>query len=81
MAETQAETQPEIQKEIQTDTQAQATDSPTGKVPKATVLVPLYIYPLTEKTWQPLYEVYVWSILPRSLAEATIWQRSDSHGL
>jgi hypothetical protein len=27
--------------------------------PKATVLVPLYIYPLTEKTWQPLYEAYV----------------------
>ena len=28
--------------------------------PKPTVLVPLYIYPLTSKTWQPLYEAYVY---------------------
>jgi hypothetical protein len=27
--------------------------------PRATVLVPLYNYPLTDKTWQPLYEAYV----------------------
>ena len=27
--------------------------------PKAKVIFPLYIYPLTEKTWQPLYEAYV----------------------
>lgn len=27
--------------------------------PKAKVLVPLYIYPLSESTWQPLYETWV----------------------
>ena len=26
---------------------------------RATVLVPLYNYPLTDKTWKPLYEAYV----------------------
>ena len=28
--------------------------------PKATVLVPLYIYPLNDETWKPLYDAYVW---------------------
>jgi hypothetical protein len=72
MAATQAEAQTETQKEIQTDTKAEATNpaTATGKAPKATVLVPLYIYPLTEKTWQPLYEVYVSGSSCRSLAKA-----------
>jgi hypothetical protein len=26
---------------------------------KAWVVMPLYYYPLTEKTWQPLYDAYV----------------------
>jgi hypothetical protein len=26
---------------------------------KTTVLVPLYYYPVSDKTWQPLYDVYV----------------------
>jgi hypothetical protein len=66
--------------ETQTQIQAETTNPPTDKVPKATVLVPLYIYPLTEKTWQPLYEVYVWSILHSFLAEASIWKYPDNYG-
>jgi hypothetical protein len=81
MDTTQAETQTEIQVESQAESQAETTNSPTNKVPKATVLVPLYIYPLTEKTWQPLYEVYVWSILHRSLTKISIWKHSDNYGL
>lgn len=29
---------------------------PPEMLPKSAVLVPLYIYPLTPKTWDPLYE-------------------------
>ena len=27
------------------------------------VLMPLYIYPVSESTWKPLYDAYVYSIL------------------
>lgn len=27
-------------------------------VPRSAVLVPLYIYPLTEETWAPLHKAY-----------------------
>jgi hypothetical protein len=42
----------------QTETQTTIPDTE----PKATVLVPLYNYPLSDKTWQPLYEAYVWPV-------------------
>jgi hypothetical protein len=34
--------------------------APSDMRPKATVLVPLYVYPLDDETWRPLYEAYVW---------------------
>jgi hypothetical protein len=40
------------------ETEPQTTMAADTK-PKATVLVPLYIYPLDEETWKPLYEAYV----------------------
>jgi hypothetical protein len=40
------------------ETEPQTTTAADTK-PKATVLVPLYIYPLDEETWKPLYEAYV----------------------
>jgi hypothetical protein len=41
------------------------TNTAADTKPKATVLVPLYIYPLDEETWKPLYEAYVWpDLLP-----------------
>jgi hypothetical protein len=46
------------------ETEPQTTMAADTK-PKATVLVPLYIYPLDEETWKPLYEAYVWpNLLP-----------------
>lgn len=42
---------------------------PTGPAPYAKILVPLYIYPVSEQTWQPLYQAYVF--IPSSFQKLT----------
>jgi hypothetical protein len=53
------------------ETASQVTGTLNTK-PKPTVLVPLYIYPLDDETWKPLYEAYVWSDSTPSLVPE-IW--------
>ena len=36
-----------------------AAPEPRTEHHKTTVLVPLYYYPVSDKTWQPLHDVYV----------------------
>lgn len=46
--------------QVLNEIEPQSSATPSNAKPKATVLVPLYIYPLDDDTWKPLYEAYVW---------------------